>query len=115
MASVMVIQLMCSLQAFRGRNLPSVMNDGVVLMYATFTLTIAFGVNFAIVPFQNSVSKENSQCVAIVINSVVIVMLLYGQKAFRMLLYPKQNTKAYFHAQRMEAARQNANQKISMK
>ena len=37
-ASTMVIQLMCSIQAFRGRNLPSVMNDGIILTYATFTL-----------------------------------------------------------------------------
>ena len=45
-ASTMVIQLMCSIQAFRGRNLPSVMNDGIVLMYATFILTIVFWSQF---------------------------------------------------------------------
>ena len=39
-ASSMIIQLMCSIQTFRGRNLPSVMNDGLVLMYTTFTLAV---------------------------------------------------------------------------
>ena len=61
-ASVMVIQLMCSIQAFRGRNLPSVMNDGIILMYATFTLTIVFGVSFAIVNARPPRMKELFQC-----------------------------------------------------
>ena len=57
-ASIMVIQLMCSIQAFRGRNLPSVMNDGIVLMYSTFILTIVFGVSFVIVNAQPPQMKE---------------------------------------------------------
>ena len=115
MIAIAVIQLMCAVQAFRGRNLPSVMNDGVILMYATLILTASFAVCFIIVPFQKPIEKEISQCVALLVNTMIIMLLLYGQKAYRMLYYPEQNTRAYFRSQRMEAMKQNVNQRIEMK
>ena len=114
-ASSMVIQLMCSIQAFRGRNLPSVMNDGIVLMYATFTLTIDFGVSFVIVNAQPPQLKELFQCIAITINNVVIVFMMYAQKALRMLIFPERNTREYFQQVRMIERSQDINQTIGMK
>ena len=58
MIAIAVIQLMCAIQAFRGRNLPNVMNDGVILMYVTFILTASFAVCFITVPFQKPIRKE---------------------------------------------------------
>ena len=58
MTAIALIQLMCAVQAFRGRNLPSVMNDGVILMYVTFILTASFAVCFITVPFQKPIRKE---------------------------------------------------------
>ena len=68
MIAIAVIQLMCAIQAFRGRNLPSVMNDGIILMYTTLMLTASFVVCFIIVPFQKPIEKEISQCVALLVN-----------------------------------------------
>ena len=115
MIAIAVIQLMCAIQAFRGRNLPSVMNDGIILMYGTFILTASFVVCFIIVPFQKPIEKEISQCVALLVNTMVTSLLLYGQKAFRMLFYPEQNTRAYFRSQRLKGMKQNVNQRIEMK
>ena len=114
-ASTMVIQLMCSIQAFRGRNLPSVMNDGIVLMYATFTLTIVFGVSFVIVNAQPAQMKELFQWIAVTINNVVIVFLMYTQKALRMLFFPERNTREYFQQERMRERRQNVNEAMEMR
>ena len=114
-ASTMIIQLMCSIQAFRGRNLPSVMNDGIVLMYATFTLTIVFGVSFVIVNAQPPQTKELFQCIAVTINNVVIVFLMYTQKALRMLIFPERNTRAYFQRERMRERSQDVNQAMEMR
>ena len=111
-ASIMIIQLMCSIQAFRGRNLPSVMNDGIVLMYTTFILTIVFGVSFVIVNAQSPQMKELFQCIVVTINNMVILFLLYGQKAIRMLVYPQMNTSEYFQQVRMYERRQDVNQAI---
>ena len=114
-ASTMVIQLMCSIQAFRGRNLPSVMNDGIILMYATFTLTIVFGVSFVIVNAQLPQIKELFQCIAVTINNIVIVFLMYTQKALRMLIFPERNTREYFQQVRMEERSLDVNQAMEMK
>ncbi|XP_066932269.1 uncharacterized protein [Clytia hemisphaerica] len=113
--SAMVIQLMCSIQAFRGRNLPSVINDGVVIMYATFTLTIVFSVNFVIVNAQELPVKELFQNLAITINNLVIVFLLYGQKGVRILAYPHHNTREHFRQVRMNERRQNIDQTVELR
>ena len=114
-ASTMVIQLMCSIQAFRGRNLPSVMNDGIILMYATFTLTIVFGVSFVIVNAQPTQMKELFQSIAVATNNVVIVFLMYTQKALRMILFPEKNTREYFQQERMRERSQDVNQIMEMR
>ena len=56
--------------------------------------------------------KEISQCVALLINTIVIWFLLYGQK---MLFYPERNTRAYFHSQRLKGMKAEVNQRIEMK
>ena len=68
----MLIQLSCSIQAFKGRHLPSVMNDGIMLTYATFALSITFSVTFPIVYFQQKIDKEVFQFGAIAINNFII-------------------------------------------
>ena len=68
-SSIMFIQLMCAIQAFRGRNLPSIMNDGMVLTYLTFTLTIVFAVRFVMIQFQPVTKKEVFQTIFITIIS----------------------------------------------
>ena len=90
------------------------MNDGIVLMYATFTLTIVFGVSFAIVNAQPPEMKELFQCIAVTINNVVIVFLMYTQKALRMLIFPERNTREYFQQVRMRERSQNVNQSMEM-
>ena len=111
----MFIQLLCSIQAFRGRHLPSVMNDGIVLTYATFALSITFSVTFAIVHFQQKIDKEVFQFGAIAANNFIISFMLYGQKAIRMVAYPECNTREYFQEQRLAEIRQSADEQFEMR
>ncbi|XP_066923468.1 G-protein coupled receptor family C group 6 member A-like [Clytia hemisphaerica] len=111
---IMVIQFACFIQAFRGRHLPSVMNDGMSLVYASFASIIMLIVMFAIGNFQQPVEKELYQNLTIVINTLVVWFMIYGQKAFRMLLYPKLNTKKYFQEQRMLEMRERVNEKMAV-
>ena len=114
MVTIALIQLMCAVQAFRGRNLPSVMNDGIILTYTTLIMTTSFVVCFSIVPFQKPMEKEISQCVALLVNTIVITFLLYGQKAYRMVIYPEQNTRAYFRNEHLRGMKQEVDQRIEM-
>ena len=97
----MILQLLCSIQAFRGRNLPTLMNDGIILTYTTFTLSVVFGVSFPIVFFQKDTEKEIFQMGAISLNNLIISFLMYGQKAIRMILYPEENTRAFYRESQM--------------
>ena len=109
---IMMIQFACFVQAFRGRHLPSVMNDGMSLVYASFTSIAMFVVMLVVVRFQKPLEKELYQYLTLMINNLVIWFMLYGQKAIRMLLYPEQNTKRYFQEQRMMEMREYINQRM---
>ena len=111
---MIVLQLLCSVQAFRGRHLPSVMNDGVILTYTTFTLTVTLTVTLPITIFQQLREKEVTQCVALLINNAISMLLLYGLKAFRMIKYPEQNTKAYFQTKLLSATTQRVQHRMEM-
>ena len=91
------------------------MNDGIILMYATFTLTVVFGVSFVIVNARPPRMKELFQCIAVTINNLVVVFLMYTQKALRMLIFPGENTKEYFQQMRMRERSQDVNQAIEMR
>ena len=86
--------------------MPSVMNDGIMLTYTTFALTVVFGVNFPIVYYQMEPDKEIFQLGAVAFNNFIISFLMYGQKSIRMIVYPKQNTKAYFKEQSLTRVNQ---------
>ena len=85
----------------------------IVVMYATLILTVVFGVSFVIVNAQPPQMKELFQCIA-AINNVVIVFLMYTQKALRMLIFPERNTREYFQQVRMRERSQNVNQSMEM-
>ena len=69
------------MQAFRGRHLPSVMNDGMSLVYASFASIAMLVVMFVIARFQKPLEKELYQYLTLVINTLVIWFMMYGQKA----------------------------------
>lgn len=115
MITTLIIQLMCSIQAFRGRNLPNVMNDGIILTYLAFTLTMVFGVTLLIVNFQPQEKREVFQSGAISLSTLIVSMLMYGQKAFRMIIYPQKNTKEFFREQRLSNMQQTAAETIEIR
>eukprot|EP00111_Clytia_hemisphaerica_P007712 TCONS_00022413-protein len=109
---IIAIQFACFVQAFRGRHLPSVMNDGMALVYASFASIVMLIVMFAIGNFQKPVEKQLYQKLTVVINTFVIWFMMYGQKAIRMLLNPEQNTKRYFQEQRLTEMRERVDEKM---
>ena len=110
---IMVIQFACFVQAFRGRHLPSVMNDGMSLVYASFASIVMLIAMYIVVNFQQPIERELYQYLTLVINTLVIWFMMYGQKAIRMLLYPDQNTKRYFQEQRMIGMRERVNERMA--
>ena len=75
-------------------------------MYLSFTLTILFGISFVIVNSQPIEVKELFQSITFAVGNLLVNFLIYGQKAIRIILYPKQNTKAYFRQQQLKHMQQ---------
>ena len=90
-------QLACLVQAFRARNLPSLMNDSMSILYAVFISTITMSTSYPIMHFQTQLSdKDFVRCIVVMLNSFVYVVLLYGKKFVLVVFQPHKNTKLYF-------------------
>ena len=96
-------QFVCSIQAYRCRNLPYVMNEAMSLFYAILITSVSFGISFPISYFRRQQRDKEFLGVSILmINCFVTIILLYAKKCYIMLLRPKHNTKNHFHKMRMQ-------------
>ena len=98
-----VLQLVCSWQAFRGRNLPGPMNDAISMVYAILFSTATFGVSFPISYFREQGDVESLQLLVVFVNLFCFVVFFYGTKCFVIVFRPEKNTREYFNKRRMEA------------
>jgi len=101
MVLLIMLQLVCLVQAFRGRHLPGPMNDAMSLVYSTMITTMTFMVSFPIGYFQEVREKEFVQCIVVVINCLVLALFLYGKKCFIIIWRRHKNTKTHFNAMTM--------------
>ena len=98
---IIIFQMFCFFQAFRGRHLPGPMNDVMSMVYAILIASVTFAVSFPISYFQGIEAAEFVQILVSLLNSFCFVVFLYGKKCFIILFKPHKNTKEYFDRQRM--------------
>ena len=101
------LQMLCLIQAYRGRHLPGPMNSSMSLVYAVLMITVNFLVSFPIISFLDQVDKKFARIIVLIINFVVIIMLLYADKCYTIVFKPHKNTRAYFSKKRQEASMKN--------
>ena len=102
LAGILIIfQMICSMQAFRGRHLPGPMNDAMSMVYAILIACVTFAVSFPINYFRGTQEVEFVNTLVILINATCIVLILYGKKCFIIIFKPHKNTREYFNRQRM--------------
>ena len=103
-----VYQLLCLIQAFRGRYLPGPMNNAMSLVYGTMITTMTFAISFPITYFQDVFERDFIQCVIVLFNGIVVLLFLYGKPCFIIILKPHKNTRSYFNQKRLSEMSQQA-------
>ena len=96
---LVLFQMVCLVQSFRGRNLPGPMNDAMSLVYATMVTTMTLLVSFPIGYFRGIGDKDFLYCLIVASNCVVCVLFLYGKKCYVILFQSHKNTRRYFNEQ----------------
>ena len=102
--------LLCAVPAYRGRNLPSVFREAMMIVYISFICVISFSAMFPINMFQKRL--EHRVCVHWIVfhfNALVVQFVLYGWKCFVMVFQPHRNTRSYI----MSSLRKNESMKLS--
>ena len=115
-AYLITLQLLTSVQAFRGRNLPGPFNEGLAIAYSTFVLVITETVQFPMYYLQQDIKVRSSVHAVVLSASHLLFMLIYyGNKLNLVLFNRKRNTKEHFRNQLMKSSRKKVASKLSVK
>ena len=111
---VLVLSVICSIQSFLARKLPTNFNKTYYIFLAMFTTTILLLLS---IPLQASYSKDGQQ---IFVNSCIIyaanislVTIAYGYKIYIMIFQSHLNTKEVFKKNMLEAITKKVERQIS--
>ena len=113
---LIALQLLTSVQAFRGRNLPGPFNEGLAIAFSTFVLVITETVQFPMYYLQQDVKVKSSvHAVVLSASHLLFMFIYYGNKLNLVLCNRKRNTREYFRAQLMDNSRQKVASKLPSK
>ncbi|XP_057297749.1 G-protein coupled receptor family C group 6 member A-like [Hydractinia symbiolongicarpus] len=98
MLYLVLLSVMCGIQAFRARNLPDMYNEALLIMYAVFVSSL----NFIIMALLSIYSRDEQNPIAffliIFFNNLAVLGILYGYKTWMIWLHRMKRT-ASIHAQ----------------
>lgn len=90
------LQIACFIPAYQGRNLPSVFNNAMVIVYVSFVMLISSLVFFPVYLFQNDPRDK------LIVEHLIFqwlglmqICFLYWPKLYVILIHPEKNTKEY--------------------
>ena len=95
-AVFIICHIFCAIPAYRGRNLPSIFREAMMIVYISFICVVSFCAMFPINIFQKHF--QHKACVHWIVfhvNTNVVLLILYGWKCFIMVFLPARNTKKH--------------------
>ena len=105
----MSLQIACLVTAYRGRNLPSVFNESMSMVYSSFITTITTGVMFVVQVFQKDpLVAPFVTWIVLSMNTSTYLLFLYANKAYIMLFQKKKNTVRYIQEKTFDAMRDSS-------
>ena len=110
---VLVLSIICLVQAFRGRNLPVRFNESKRTTYSMLITALILGITFPI--SMNQVDKKNQNLVILISVSIINALqlvVMYSYKLYIVLFQPKKNTKQAFQLSMMRNAEKNVAMKL---
>lgn len=111
---IILLQLICGTQAFRGRKLPAKYNEAKYNAFAMFTSTL---VMIIAIPLKASISELNDTqlllAIIIMVANFLILVIQYGYKIVLIWFFPEENTQKVFMQERIESCLSYTDRKLS--
>ena len=93
---LLLLQILPSIQAFRGRHLPGLFNEAMAIFCITFATIATYTVTLLILFFQSLESmKTTIQCYALLVANTIQLVVLYGKRTYFILFKCNKNNKDY--------------------
>ena len=104
-AFLICLQIACFIPAYQGRNLPSIFNNAMVIVYLSFVMVVSSLVFFPIYLFQHDPRDK------LIVEHLIFqwlglfqISFLYWPKVYIILVHPEKNTKEYFREKTLLAS-----------
>jgi len=96
------VQLACVFQAYRCRRLPDYISETMNILYASFITTVFYVVSLPIYLLRRTQQDgEVVHLTVVLVNSLVILLLMYAKKVYVILFKSRLNTRHYFKKKRL--------------
>jgi len=95
------VQLACVFQAYRCRRLPDYLSETMNILYASFITTVFYVVSLPIYLLRRTQDGEVVHLTVVLVNSLVILLLMYAKKVYVILFKSHLNTRHYFKKKRL--------------
>ena len=100
MLYVILLTIVCMIQAFRVRKLPSNYNEGRNIMVSAFLTLLYISVS-GVVNFNQTTASEvfYTNCLLLYINNITILVIMFSQKAYVIIFQPYKNNRRSFQSE----------------
>lgn len=111
---IMILEIICGIQAFRGRKLPTNYNEAKYVTFAMFTSSL---ITVTGIPLTLSMPDINDQNLIIailtILSNISILLILFGYKIVIIWIYPNYNSVEVFQRERMEKVVSETDKRLS--
>lgn len=111
---ILFLEILCGLQAFRGRKLPTNYNEAKYVAFAMFTSTLILATGVPLYRSMKNVTNQNFMIAVItILANMAILLALYGYKIMIIWFYPDYNSQEVFQRERMEKVITDTEKRLS--
>lgn len=110
---ILVLTLLCSIQAFRARNLPKYFTETAEIAYSMYIALLIIIIRFPIVASNQIVDKNLANAVFILVTNNLLMFLRFTKPVFIVLFQPAKNTKEHVRNAIMERVRKDTEQRMA--
>lgn len=110
---ILILAIMCAIQAFRARNLPKYFTETTEIAYSMYITLVVIMIRFPILSSEKVKDKNFANAIFIILLNNTQMVIRYTKMFYTVLFHPEKNTKKYVRNMIMQDIRRKTEECIA--